>query len=205
MQSGKAIDLALSVVALYTSVKGTTAPFTAAQEERGKASNDWIRKLGITRISTIYHVALLAVTAWQSYKVLQMSDAAEAVWQYSGDRTMFRLMTVANILGGALRVLCFKTLGRFFTFDLAVQTGQKVIQSGPYAYVRHPSYSAMLLHQAGFSFSLVYGPLVPLHWRQRAAWINVALTLLASVSVPLFRVSYDTTYARQSLSHTDPY
>jgi protein-S-isoprenylcysteine O-methyltransferase Ste14 len=182
MQSDKVIDIALSAVALYTSVKGTTAPFTAAQEERGKASNDWIRKLGITRISTVYHIALLAVTAWQSYRILQLDNAAVAVWQNSGDRIMFRLMTVANIMGGSLRVLCFRTLGRFFTFDLAVQTGQKVIQSGPYAYVRHPSYSAMLLHQAGFSFSLVYSPLIPLHWRQRAAWINVALTLFAAVS-----------------------
>jgi protein-S-isoprenylcysteine O-methyltransferase Ste14 len=191
MQTDKAIDIALSSIALYASIKGTTPPFKAAQEDRGKASNDWIRKLGITRIPVVYHLALTGVTIWQSYRIA----IATSSWQSEGAHNMFRFMTIVNILGGALRVLCFRTLGRFFTFDLAVKPDQKVIQTGPYAYVRHPSYTAMLLHQAGFTFTLLYGPLVPLHWRQNATWINSALTLLAAVSA-----FHDTALAQQLFS-----
>lgn len=177
-----AIDIGLSVIALYASVKGTTAPFTAPDEDRGKASNDWIRKLGITRLSTVYHLALVVLTGYQCRKIAQLDSVGTMSWQASGTRDLFRLMSIVNILGGGLRVLCFQTLGRFFTFDIAVSRDQKVIQSGPYAIVRHPSYTAMLLHQAGQSFTVAFSPLVPPYWRQRAIWINVALTLFASVS-----------------------
>lgn len=182
MDVNTAIDIGLSVIALYASIKGNTAPFTAPQEDRGKASNDWIRKLGLTRISSIYQLALLVLTGYQCRKIAQLDSIGIASWKDSGSINMFRLMSVVNILGGGLRVLCFKTLGKFFTFDLAVQRDQKVIQSGPYAFVRHPSYFAMLLHQAGQSFTVAYSPLVPSQWRQRAVWINVVLTLFASVS-----------------------
>jgi protein-S-isoprenylcysteine O-methyltransferase len=35
-------------------------------------------------------------------------------------------------------------LGRFFTFDVAVQSGQTVVDAGPYRYIRHPSYAGAL-------------------------------------------------------------
>ncbi|TFY54206.1 hypothetical protein EVG20_g9805 [Dentipellis fragilis] len=38
-------------------------------------------------------------------------------------------MTVA---GSALRLTCFRTLGKLFTFDLAVCDGHKLVTSGPY-------------------------------------------------------------------------
>ena len=183
MDFNAAFDIALSALSVYASIRGTTAPFIATQDHKSKASNDWIRKLGITRISSIYHLALIIATFFQCRKMVKMDSSALLVWESSGSRTAFRLMNVVNIFGGALRVVCFKVLGRFFTFDLAVQSDQKVIQSGPYALVRHPSYSAMILHQLGTSFAMaVYGPLIPPHWRLRAGIINVALTLFATVS-----------------------
>ncbi|CAF4350854.1 unnamed protein product, partial [Rotaria sordida] len=32
------------------------------------------------------------------------------------------------------------TLGAFFTFELTIRSTHKLIKTGPYAYVRHPSY-----------------------------------------------------------------
>jgi len=45
------------------------------------------------------------------------------------------------IVGGLGRIWCYKTLGVFFTFKLTIRNSHKLIKTGPYAYVRHPSYT----------------------------------------------------------------
>ncbi|CAF1468497.1 unnamed protein product [Rotaria magnacalcarata] len=45
------------------------------------------------------------------------------------------------IIGGLGRIWCYKTLGVFFTFELAIRSSHKLIKTGPYSYVRHPSYT----------------------------------------------------------------
>lgn len=49
------------------------------------------------------------------------------------------------IAGLALRTWSFLVLGRFFTWNVEVQPDQKLIQSGPYRLIRHPSYTGALL------------------------------------------------------------
>ena len=50
------------------------------------------------------------------------------------------------MLGGlALRTWAVATLGRWFTWNVAVQPGQRLVTSGPYRFVRHPSYAGALL------------------------------------------------------------
>ena len=45
------------------------------------------------------------------------------------------------IVGGGGRIWCYRTLGKFFTFELTIRNSHKLIRTGPYAYVRHPSYT----------------------------------------------------------------
>ncbi|CDO69853.1 hypothetical protein BN946_scf184884.g12 [Trametes cinnabarina] len=47
--------------------------------------------------------------------------------------------------GGLLRIVCYRTMGRHFTFEITVRKDHRLITSGPYSIVRHPSYSALLL------------------------------------------------------------
>ncbi|KAF9066343.1 hypothetical protein BDP27DRAFT_1330842 [Rhodocollybia butyracea] len=54
------------------------------------------------------------------------------------------------IAGAALRLFCFRTLGRMFSFEVFIQKDHKLVTSGPYSVVRHPSYSGGLLIYAGF-------------------------------------------------------
>lgn len=42
-----------------------------------------------------------------------------------------------------------RTLGRFFTWELSVQDGHRLLTVGPYAIVRHPSYLGLALLAAG--------------------------------------------------------
>jgi len=51
--------------------------------------------------------------------------------------------------GVALRVWSFRTLGRYFTFTVQTSDDQPVITDGPYRFVRHPSYAAILLAVIG--------------------------------------------------------
>jgi protein-S-isoprenylcysteine O-methyltransferase len=59
-----------------------------------------------------------------------------------------------GICGIALRQWAVATLGRFFTTSVEVQPGHRVIDTGPYATVRHPSYSGTLLTVVGLTFAL---------------------------------------------------
>ncbi len=58
------------------------------------------------------------------------------------------------LAGVALRWYSASVLGKYFTFDVAIQSGQAVIEAGPYKYVRHPSYSGALLTLLGFGLAL---------------------------------------------------
>ncbi|KAI0271638.1 hypothetical protein BC834DRAFT_860526 [Gloeopeniophorella convolvens] len=44
-------------------------------------------------------------------------------------------------IGIAIRKLCFLELGRHFTFEVAILDDHKLVTTGPYSIVRHPSYT----------------------------------------------------------------
>jgi protein-S-isoprenylcysteine O-methyltransferase Ste14 len=58
------------------------------------------------------------------------------------------------ILGVALRWYAIRTLGRFFTRDVAVAESQQVVQSGPYRLIRHPAYSGTFLTMLGVGLAM---------------------------------------------------
>lgn len=61
------------------------------------------------------------------------------------------LLLVAATAGCAWAV---RTLGRWFTTSVRTDAEQPVIQDGPYRWVRHPSYTSMLLALAGIGICL---------------------------------------------------
>ena len=69
------------------------------------------------------------------------------------------------IAGMAFRAWSVRTLGRFFTVTVDVSDDQRVVDSGPYSLLRHPSYTGMLIVYLGIGtaldswFSLLVGPL----------------------------------------------
>ena len=52
---------------------------------------------------------------------------------------------VATVVGALFRRACYRALGRLFTFEVSIRKGHKLVTTGPYAIVRHPSYISAVL------------------------------------------------------------
>jgi protein-S-isoprenylcysteine O-methyltransferase len=73
------------------------------------------------------------------------------------------------LCGIALRAWSVATLGPFFTTAVEVQSNHRIIDSGPYRWLRHPSYTGALLTVIGVTLAL-------------ASWIGcLVATLLAGM------------------------
>jgi protein-S-isoprenylcysteine O-methyltransferase Ste14 len=81
---------------------------------------------------------------------------------------MFGIGLAVAWTGIALRWWCFRTLGRYFTFTVMTSANQPVIATGPYRFLRHPSYAGLLLIIVGIGFG--YG-----NWLSLAALILLPL------------------------------
>jgi protein-S-isoprenylcysteine O-methyltransferase Ste14 len=62
--------------------------------------------------------------------------------------------TVLTAAGMALRMWCVHLLGPCFTVDVRVSPEQRVITTGPYALLRHPSYLGGILMAIGIGLAM---------------------------------------------------
>jgi len=56
------------------------------------------------------------------------------------------------LAGLALRWYSIGYLGRYFTVDVSIAAEHKLVDSGPYRYIRHPTYTGALLAFVGLGF-----------------------------------------------------
>src|SRR5690348_14971475 len=70
-------------------------------------------------------------------------------WALFGNAALFRTGLVVIGAGQLLRWWAVATLGRLFTVNVAIRPAHRLIDSGPYRYVRHPAYTAVLLVHLG--------------------------------------------------------
>src|SRR5436190_5539605 len=64
------------------------------------------------------------------------------------------LGVVVFVLGLALRAWAVRVLGRFFKFTVVVQAEHRVVDTGPYRLIRHPSYTGLLMVELGLGIML---------------------------------------------------
>lgn len=59
------------------------------------------------------------------------------------------IASVVAFSGGLLRWYAFKTLGKQFTFEIGVKKDARMVKHGIYSWLRHPSYTGMIMFQLG--------------------------------------------------------
>lgn len=85
--------------------------------------------------------------------------------------------TALICFGFSLRYWSVITLGKYFRTTVEIEQGHKVVKTGPYRYIRHPSYSGIIL------FFIGYG-LLSQHW----ASLAIAAALPAAALIYRIRI-----------------
>ncbi|KAI0766434.1 Isoprenylcysteine carboxyl methyltransferase family-domain-containing protein [Trametes elegans] len=97
---------------------------------------------------------------------------------------LFIVGAFLGTFGGALRIVCFRHLGRHFTYDLSIVDGHKLISDGPYAYVRHPSYTGWISLTVGMIIMLS----APGSWFVETGMLNTTAGLTIAVLYTSFNL-----------------
>jgi len=92
--------------------------------------------------------------------------------------TLFAVGVLLIVVGSLLRRYCFRTLGDYFTGDVKARPDQPVIRSGPYRWVRHPSYTAGMMMFIGIGLAL-------------GSWFSFALLTFATIATYAYRVAVE--------------
>lgn len=79
------------------------------------------------------------------------------------------------LLGMIIRFIAIRSLGRFFTVDVAIRQGHMLKKDGMYKYVRHPAYSGSLLSFLGFAISL-------------NNWVSLLIVVIPVTAAFLYRI-----------------
>ena len=91
--------------------------------------------------------------------------------------------SVLLALGIGIRGWAILTLGREFSLVVRTTEDQKLIERGPYAFVRHPAYTGSLLTVLGFAFFVGNA-------------VGIAVTLVVVVPAFLYRIGVEETALR---------
>ena len=97
-----------------------------------------------------------------------------AAWQ----PVVFAIGIATLIAGSLLRRHCWRLLGASFTGDVRARADQHIVTTGAYAMVRHPSYSAGILMNAGIGIAL-------------GSWGSTAVLVLATFAVYSYRIAVE--------------
>ncbi len=123
----------------------------------------------ILGLTYFFSELILAFTRRSSEKTdSKDANSLRVLWLVIGASIWFSFLAHANFRAAllpapfsALGSICFVAgiflrwysiiqLGRFFTIDVAIAADHQIVDSGPYRFVRHPSYAGALLAFVGF-------------------------------------------------------
>lgn len=82
---------------------------------------------------------------------------------------------IVMVSGIIVRTIAIAQLGRFHTPNVAVRQDHRLIDTGLYRHVRHPSYLGALIAFFGFSVAL-------------GNWLSVAVVMIVTLCIYIFRI-----------------
>ena len=83
-----------------------------------------------------------------------VSQAGIARWPRAWIAPLFWTGIGMMVVGLPLRWWAVRTLDRWFTVDVAIRAGHRLVRHGPYRWLRHPSYTGALLLLLGMGLAL---------------------------------------------------
>ena len=86
------------------------------------------------------------------YFIIALSFAGDGIAKLPS--AAYYLGIILMVLGIVIRQWAIAVLGRFFSRTLRVREDQTVVETGPYRYVRHPSYTGTLIFFVGVGLAL---------------------------------------------------
>ncbi|CAJ0838843.1 2314_t:CDS:2 [Entrophospora sp. SA101] len=128
----------------YLYIKAGTKPHNLTSKP-----SEVIKNEGIIGFCTVYVFPYLAVSVAiliSSYYIfLMIGQQYKAELLHERDLSSWYLFDLifyfSTVFGALLRLWCYRSLDEFFTFDIKVQKDHKLITTGPYSLLIHPSVS----------------------------------------------------------------
>jgi protein-S-isoprenylcysteine O-methyltransferase Ste14 len=113
--------------------------------------------------------------------------AANADGALPGPRWLPAAVGLAVMWAGfALRAWAVRTLGQFFRVEVTVEEGQRLVDTGPYARLRHPSYTGLLVFYLGLGIAL-------------DSWLSIAAAVLLPLAAVVNRIAHEERTLRREL------
>ncbi|MCX5801221.1 MAG: isoprenylcysteine carboxylmethyltransferase family protein [Candidatus Eisenbacteria bacterium] len=149
------IQLVLLVVIVVFPISEVALAFVKRSSSRAAQSEDR-GSMRLLWLSVALGIALANAAQW-------IPSA-----RFQGPRYTIHLIALGLLVSGlAIRWAAILTLGRFFTVDVAIHSNHAVVQTGLYRFIRHPSYTGLLLAFMGLGVSSanllsILGLLIPI-------------------------------------------
>ncbi len=122
------------------------------------------------------------------FNILSLALALSSVWpalllpalRFGSDEILLFTLagTMLICLGFILRHWAISVLGRYFRTTVEIEAGQRVVKKGPYRFIRHPSYSGIIL------FCIGYGVV-------SQNWFSLALCAVLPAAALIYRISVE--------------
>jgi len=128
---------------------GLLEVFGASPRRQASSRRDALRK---DRGSYILLVASLFLGIFLGGLLTEYAMYANIDW----NRPAIMILAISVMAAGIVfRQYAIHVLGRYFTVDVAVSADQRVVQEGPYHWIRHPAYTGTLIIVIGMGLGML--------------------------------------------------
>lgn len=161
--------------------RDSTSPGGGTGEtDKGSSLDGWTRpkkQRMRSRLGSLYFPYAFVTSFW----ILVILEVPRSFGHQ--DPLNYRLVSGTSLttLASLLRLSSFRSLGHHFTYQLAILPSHALVTTGPYAYIRHPSYVALPLIISGCALSFTSQGTILRGWFGESGTDKVVLSVLTGM------------------------
>ena len=146
----------------------------------GSSPGGWTRprklKIG-SRMGSFYFPYAFIISSW----ILVVFEVPRSFGHEDPLNRRLVSGTFLTVLASILRLSSFNSLGHHFTYQLAILPSHELVTTGPYAYIRHPSYIALPFIIFGCALSFTSQETVLREWIGESTTDRVVLAIMVGM------------------------